>query len=60
MVTGPVIGRPLPCLEVAEFLRDNLADVDAKPIHDPLRQVRMRGAAEDLDVRHPALKGSAA
>lgn len=47
--------KPLPCLEVAEFLRDNLADVDAEPIHDPLGEIRMRGPAEDLDIRHSAL-----
>lgn len=50
--------RPLPCLEVAEFLGDNLADVDAEAVHDPLSEIRMRRAAEDLDVRHSALQDS--
>lgn len=42
----------LPCLEVAELLGDHFADVDAQPVDDPLRQVRVRRAAEHLDVRH--------
>lgn len=50
--------RPLPCLEVAEFLGDNLADVDAEAVDDPLGEIRMRGPAEDLDVRHSALQDS--
>lgn len=45
----------LPCLEVAEFLGDDLADVDAKPVDDALGKVRVRGAAEDLNVGHSAL-----
>lgn len=50
--------EPLPCLEVAEFLGDNLADVDAEPIDDPLGEIRMRGPAEDLDIRHSALQAT--
>lgn len=45
----------LPCLEVAEFLGDDLADVNAQPVDDPLGEIRMRRAAEDLDVGHSAL-----
>lgn len=43
----------LPRLEVAELLGDHLADVDAEPVDDPLRQVRVRRAAEHLYVGHP-------
>lgn len=50
-----VVRAILPCLEVAEFLRDNLSDVDAEPIDDPLSEIWMRGPAEDLDIRHSAL-----
>lgn len=46
------ISRRLPCFEVAELFGDHLADVDAQPIDDPLRQVRVRRAAEHLDVGH--------
>lgn len=45
----------LPCLEVAEFLGDDLADVNAEPVDDPLGKIRMRRPAEDLDVGHSAL-----
>lgn len=50
--------RPLPCLEVAEFLGDNLADVDAETIYDSLGEIRVRGPAENLYIRHPALQDS--
>lgn len=48
--------RGLPCLQVAELLGDHLADVDAQPVDDPLRQVRVRRAAEHLDVGHSAVR----
>lgn len=46
----------VPCLEIAEFLRDNLADINAKAIDDSLGQIRVRSPAEDLDVRHSTLQ----
>lgn len=45
-----------PCLKVAEFLGNDFADIDAESVDNPLGQVRVRRAAEDLDVRHPALQ----
>lgn len=48
--------RPLPCLEIAEFLGDNFADIDAEPVDDTLCQIRMGRAAEDFYVRHSALQ----
>lgn len=42
----------LPCFEVAKLLGDHLANVDAQPVDDPLRQIRVRRAAEHLDVWH--------
>lgn len=46
----------LPCLEVAEFLGDDFANVNAEPVDDALREVRMRRTAEYFYVRHSALQ----
>lgn len=54
--TGVLARARLPCLQVAELLGDHLADVDAQPVDDPLRQVRVRRAAEHLDVGHSAVR----
>lgn len=53
---GRVRSIDSPCLEVAEFLGDDLAEIDAEPVDDALRQVRVRRAAEHFDIRHPALQ----
>jgi len=46
----------LPCFQVAELFGDDFAQVDAEAVDDALRQVGVRRAAENLDVRHPALE----
>lgn len=39
---------------VGELLGDNTAQIDAETIDDFLRQIGMRGTAEDFDVGHPS------
>lgn len=42
----------VPCFLVAEFLRDDLPQLEAEPVGDFLRQILVGAPAENLNIRH--------
>lgn len=42
----------IPCFQIREFLGDDLPQVDAQPIDDPLREVGMWRSGKHFNVRH--------
>lgn len=47
-----IIPHVSPCLLVAEFLGDDLSELQSEALRYLLREVRMRAAAEYFNIRH--------